>query len=52
MYESRSSGAYPLVREAPEKPEIYNEQIVRNEMLLLLDCSVTEQSDLNSEYNG
>jgi alpha-galactosidase len=43
--------AYPLIREAVQEPEIYNEEIVRNEMLLHLDYYVTESSGHNSEYN-
>lgn len=44
--------AYPLIREAVNKPEIYNEEIVRNEMFLHLDYYVTESSGHNSEYNA
>jgi alpha-galactosidase len=43
--------AYPLIREALLKPEIYNQEIVRNEMFLHLDYYVTESSGHNSEYN-
>ena len=43
--------AYPLIREAVQQPEIYNEEIVRNEMFLHLDYYVTESSGHNSEYN-
>jgi alpha-galactosidase len=43
--------AYPLIREAMQQPEIYNEEIVRNEMFLHLDYYVTESSGHNSEYN-
>jgi len=43
--------AYPLIRKAVEKPEIYNQEIVRNEMFLHLDYYVTESSGHNSEYN-
>ncbi|HEX2948018.1 MAG TPA: alpha-galactosidase [Armatimonadota bacterium] len=43
--------AYPLIREAMKNPEIYNEEIVRNEMFLHLDYYVTESSGHNSEYN-
>ena len=43
---------YPLIRQAiTERPEIYNEEIVRNEMFLHLDYYVTESSGHNSEYN-
>jgi len=44
--------AYPLVHKAiTENPEIYNEEIVRNEMYLALGTYVTESSGHNSEYN-
>jgi len=43
--------AYPLIREALKKEEIYMEEIVRNEMFLHLDYYVTESSGHNSEYN-
>jgi len=42
--------AYPLLRQAIEKPEIYNEEIVRNEMFKHLGYYVTESSGHNSEY--
>ncbi|MCK4515043.1 MAG: alpha-glucosidase/alpha-galactosidase, partial [Spirochaetaceae bacterium] len=44
--------AYPLIREAVEKPEIYDVEQVRNEMFLHLDYYVTESSGHNSEYNA
>ncbi|ANE45532.1 alpha-mannosidase [Paenibacillus swuensis] len=45
--------AYPLIREAVvNRPEIYNEEQVRNEMYLHLDYYVTESSGHNSEYNA
>src|SRR5690349_9414219 len=44
--------AYPLIHKAiTERPEIYNEEIVRNEMYLALGKYVTESSGHNSEYN-
>ncbi len=43
--------AYPLIREAVKRPELYDEEQVRNEMLLHLDYYVTESSGHNSEYN-
>lgn len=44
--------AYPLVYKAvTERPEVYNEEIVRNEMYLALGKYVTESSGHNSEYN-
>jgi alpha-galactosidase len=51
-YEWKGQDAYPLIRKAvSEKPDIYNEEIVRNEMFLNLDYYVTESSGHNSEYN-
>jgi alpha-galactosidase len=50
-YEWKGKDAYPLIREAVKRPEIYNEEIVRNEMFLHLDYYVTESSGHNSEYN-
>nr|MDD6336323.1 alpha-galactosidase [bacterium] len=43
--------AYPLLRKAIENPEIYNKELVRNEMFKALDYYVTESSGHNSEYN-
>jgi alpha-galactosidase len=46
------SDAYPLIHKAiTERPEVYNEEIVRNEMYLALGYYVTESSGHNSEYN-
>ena len=43
--------AIPLIRKAiTERPEIYNEEQVRNEMFLHLGYYVTESSGHNSEY--
>jgi len=51
-FEWDGKDAYPLIRKAiTENPEIYNEEIVRNEMFLHLDYYVTESSGHNSEYN-
>jgi alpha-galactosidase len=51
-YEWRGQDAYPLIRQAiTQRPEIYNEEQVRNEMFLHLDYYVTESSGHNSEYN-
>ena len=45
--------AYPLIRKAvTERPEIYNQEIVRNEMYLALGYYPTESSGHNSEYNA
>lgn len=51
-YKWNGKDAYPLIREAVKKPEIYNEEIVRNEMFTHLDYYVTESSGHNSEYNA
>jgi alpha-galactosidase len=52
-YERNRQDAYPQLRKAiTENPEIYNEEIVRNEMFLALDYYVTESSGHNSEYNA
>ena len=50
-YQWKGEDAYPLIREAVAKPEIYQHEIVRNEMFLALDYYVTESSGHNSEYN-
>jgi alpha-galactosidase len=50
-FEWNGKDAYPLIRQAVEKPEIYNEEIVRNEMFKALGYYVTESSGHNSEYN-
>ena len=49
----KGEDAYPLIRKAiTEREEIYNEEIVRNEMFLALGYYVTESSGHNSEYNA
>jgi alpha-galactosidase len=51
-YKWNGKDAYPLIHKAiTEHPEIYNEEIVRNEMYLALGKYVTESSGHNSEYN-
>jgi len=50
-YDWKHKDAYPLIRQAVEKPDIYNEEIVRNEMFRHLGYYVTESSGHNSEYN-
>jgi alpha-galactosidase len=51
-YKWNGKDAYPLIRKAiTERPEVYNEEIVRNEMFLALGYYVTESSGHNSEYN-
>ena len=44
--------AYPLLREAVKRPEVYDEERVRNEMFTHLGYYVTETSGHNSEYNA
>lgn len=51
-YRVGGQDAYPRIREAVSKPDIYNEEIVRNEMFLHMDYYVTESSGHNSEYNA
>jgi alpha-galactosidase len=51
-YEWNGKDAYPLIRKAVEEDEeVYNHEVVRNEMFLALDYYVTESSGHNSEYN-
>ncbi|MBA2364316.1 MAG: alpha-galactosidase [Chloroflexia bacterium] len=51
-FEVNGTDAYPMIRDAiTTRPEVYNEEIVRNEMFLHLDYYVTESSGHNSEYN-
>ena len=50
QYEWNGEDAYPQIRQALNRPEIYNEELVRNEMFLHLDYYVTESSGHNSEY--
>ena len=51
-YKWNGKDAYPLIREAMNNPEIYNEEQIRNEMYLHLGYYVTESSGHNSEYNA
>ena len=51
-YKWNGKDAYPLLKEAIKKDEIYKEEIVRNEMFKHLDYYVTESSGHNSEYNA
>jgi alpha-galactosidase len=51
-YKWNDLDAYPLIQKAvTERPEVYNEVIIRNEMFLTLGKFVTESSGHNSEYN-
>lgn len=48
----KGENAYPLIDKAiRERSEVYNEEIVRNELYLALGKYVTESSGHNSEYN-
>ncbi|MDR0292935.1 MAG: alpha-galactosidase [Oscillospiraceae bacterium] len=49
-YKVRGEDAYPRLREVIDKPEIYNEEIVRNEIFKAFGYYVTESSGHNSEY--
>lgn len=50
-YEWKGEDAYPLIRKAiTKKKDIYQIELVRNEMFLALDYYVTESSGHNSEY--
>ena len=51
-FDHKNQSVYPLISAAMDNPEIYNEEIVRNEMFLHLDYYVTESSGHNSEYNA
>ena len=52
-YKWNGKDAYPLIREAiTSRPEVYDEEQVRNEMFLAFDYYVTESSGHNSEYNA
>ena len=51
-YQWNGKDAYPLIRKAMERPDVYNEEQVRNEMFLAFDYYVTESSGHNSEYNA
>jgi alpha-galactosidase len=51
-YRWNDEDAYPLIRKAvTERPEIYNAEIVRNELFLFTGYYVTESSGHNSEYS-
>jgi len=51
-YKWNGSDAYPLLRDAVvNRPEVFNEEPVRNEMFLHLGYYPTESSGHNSEYN-
>jgi alpha-galactosidase len=50
-YKWKGQDAYPLIHEAMKRPEVYNEEQVRNELFLALDYYPTESSGHHSEYN-
>jgi alpha-galactosidase len=50
-FEKDGKDAYPALRRAVKKPDIYQHEIVRNEMFKALGYYVTESSGHNSEYN-
>ncbi len=50
-FEKDGEDLYPRLSELMNNPEIYNEEIVRNEMFKAFDYYVTESSGHNSEYN-
>jgi alpha-galactosidase len=50
-FEHKGKDLYPLLRKAMDKPEIWEKDIVRNEMFKALGYYVTESSGHNSEYN-
>jgi len=50
-YDWNGVDAYPLIHQAMERPEVYNEEQVRNEMFLAMDYYTTESSGHHSEYN-
>ena len=51
-FEENGVDLYPRIHKAvTENPEVYNEELVRNEMYLALGYYVTESSGHNSEYN-
>jgi alpha-galactosidase len=47
----KGKDAYPLLRDAVKRPEVYAEEPVRNEMFDAFGYYVTESSGHNSEYN-
>jgi alpha-galactosidase len=50
-FEHKGEDLYPRLRKAVERPEIWEKDIVRNEMFKALGYYVTESSGHNSEYN-
>ncbi|MDD4889971.1 MAG: alpha-galactosidase [Phycisphaerae bacterium] len=50
-FKRNGKDAYPAIRKAVAKKEIYEKELVRNEMFRALGYYVTESSGHNSEYN-
>ncbi|MDX9980655.1 MAG: alpha-galactosidase [Lentisphaeria bacterium] len=50
-FEWKGEDAYPLIRKAMKRKEVYNEEQVRNELFLAFGYYITESSGHNSEYN-
>ncbi len=50
-FKKKGKDAYPLIRQAIQDKNIYNQEQVRNEMFLAFGHYVTESSGHNSEYN-
>ena len=48
----KGEDAYPLIRKAMKRKEVYEHEKVRNEMFLAFGYYVTESSGHNSEYNA
>jgi len=51
-FKAKGQDAYPLLREAMKKEDVYGKDKVRFEMFRNLDYFVTESSGHNSEYNA
>jgi len=49
-FKVRGEDVYPRLRQAIEKPEIYKQEIVRNELFKAFGYYITESSGHNSEY--
>lgn len=49
-YKWKGEDAYPLIRQAMERKEVWEEELVRNELFRHLDYYPTESSGHNSEY--
>jgi alpha-galactosidase len=49
-FEWKGEDAYPLIRKAMKKKDVYNHEQVRNELFLAFGYYITESSGHNSEY--